>query len=284
MTSNLFHVILNSTNVVPGDNSTYIYTFPRGAVNFKKASVGINQINMYNSVRNVTNEFNNRAFKLLFPTGAIFTEYDVILPEGSYNIEQINAYMQKVMVDNHLYHINATTGAFRYYIELKASPTTYGISLVCYTLPTSLPSGFNEPTGSTFPYPSMAGQEPSLILLNNNFNLLIGFSRPAGGTAAYFDHTSDFTPDMSAGISSILVRCNLINNVFSNPNDVIYSLVSHGVEYGGLISSVAPNIIFSRIPDGYYESVVIKFVDNQFRRLDILDTNLVIYLIIKIDE
>jgi len=89
---------------------------------------------------------------------------------------------------------------------------------------------------------------------------------------------------MSAGISSILVRCNLINNVFSNPNDVIYSLVSHGVEYGGLISSVAPNIIFSRIPDGYYESVVIKFVDNQFRRLDILDTNLVIYLIIKIDE
>lgn len=276
-----FNIVLNQNNVVPGsNNSEYTYRFPRGSINLKNASVAIQKISMYYSWNNVTDALNNRAFKILFPTGSSFTELDVVLPEGHYTLPQINAYMQKVMIDNHLYHINQTTGAYRYYLELKENSSTYSIDLVCYTLPTALPGGYNEPTGSTFPYPSMPNQQPSLITLDNNFRFLIGFS----AIGAYFDHSSDITPQMSGGISSVLVRNSLINNKFCNPPDIAFAFTSHGVEFGGLISVEPATLLFNRIEDGFYDHVTIRFIDNLFRRLNILDSNICILLIIQLDE
>jgi hypothetical protein len=276
-----FNIVINQNNVVAGsNNSEYTYRFPRGSINLKNASVAIQKISMYYSWQNVTDELNNRAFKLLFPTGASFTELDVILPVGNYTIEQINAYMQSVMVQNHLYHVNAATGAFRYYIELKSNPTKYTIDLICHDLPTTLPSGWNEPNGATFPYPTQSGQQPSLITLDNNFRFLIGFS----SIGAYFDHSSDITPQMSGGISSILVRNSLINNKFSNPPDICLAFTSHGSEYGSLISVEPATMVFNRIEDGFYDHITIRFVDNLFRRLNILDPNLCVLIIIQADE
>lgn len=277
----IFPIILNSTHAVAGDTSTYTYKFPRGAINLKGASVAVSTINIYYSWANISASlYNNNQYKILFPDGSplTFTEYTVTIPDGNYTVEDLNKHLQSFFVSNGKYHINATTGAFRYYMQWISNPTTYSIDLVCYNIPQSLPSGFNEPTGTTFSYPAQANQQPSVEILNNNFGKLVGFS-----TGIWFDHSSDITPQM-ATVSSIMVRCSLVNNKFTNPNDIIYAFTTQGANFGNILQVQNNNLIFSKIDDGFYDHVTIKFTDQEYRRLNIKDTNLVIYLIVQIDD
>lgn len=277
----IFPIILNSTHAVAGDTSTYTYKFPRGSINLKNASVAVSNINIYYSWANINAAlYNNNTYDILFPDGspATFTRYTVTIPDGNYTVEDLNRHLQAFFVTNNKYFINATTGAFRYYMEWVSNPTEYAIQLVCYEIPTSLPSGFNPPTGG-FSYPAAANQQPSVqIFSTNNFGKLVGFS-----PGMYFDHVSDITPQMSP-VSSVMVRCSLINNKFTNPNDIIYSFTSAGANYGNMMNIQNNNLIFSKIDDGVYTSVTIKFTDQEYNRLNIKDTNLVIYLIVQIND
>lgn len=278
----LFPIILNSTNAVSGDASTFVYKFPRGSINLKKASVALSQINLFYSWPNINKSaYNNADFQIIFPDGtpATFTEYNVTIPDGNYTIEDLNKFLQAFFVTNKLYLINTTTGQYRYFMELISNPATYKIQLIVYPIPTSMPVGYGHPTGGFFSFPVAAGQEPSLVVLsNNNFGKLIGFDN-----GPWFDHTSDFTPQMSP-VSSVLVTCSLINNKFTNPNDVIFSFVSGATEYGRMLSVQSQDLVYANIDDGLYTHVTIKFIDNNFQRLNIIDTNLIIYLIVKIED
>jgi hypothetical protein len=278
--SSIFPIILNSANAVPGDTSKYVYKFPRGSINLKNASVAVGQINMFYSWGNINKAlYNNADFQIIYPDGSplSFTEYNVTIPDGNYTIEDINKYLQSVFITNKKYLVNNTTGSYKYFMELLANPQTYSIQLIAYEIPTSLPTGYSTPPGG-FSFPAQPNQKPALVIAsNNNFGTLLGFS-----AGAFFDHISDITPQMSP-VSSVLVTCSLINNKFTNPNNIIFSFVSGSAEYGRMLSIQNQNLVFSNIDDGVYTEVTINFIDNNFKRLIIKDTNLVIYLIVKID-
>lgn len=273
---NIFPIILNSTHAVSGDPSTYIYKFPRGSINLRNASVAINNINLYYSWANISASlYQNNTFKLIVPDASVptFTEYDVVIPDGNYTIEQLNSFLQSWFIEHHMYHI--TSSGNRYYMELKSNPITYQIQLISYDLPTSLPSGCSEPSGATFSYPVQAGQQMSMSV-TSGFAKLIGFK-----DGVYMDHSSDITPQMSP-VSSVLVHCSLVNNRFTNPNDVIFAFTNTSSSYGNMLSIQNSNLIFSGIDDGIYTHVTIKFTDQENNKLNIKDTNLVIYLIVQI--
>jgi hypothetical protein len=289
----IFPIILNSTNVVPDDTSTYIYKFPRGSINFgskhgiasgtknTSASIAVNTINVYYSWSNVSkSQYNNANFQILFPDSLGGTLYTVELPDGNYEVDDINSYMQKFFIDNGLYHINSTNGSFRYYMELKSNPITYSIDLVCYNVPTSLPAGYTNPPGgfgNGKGYPPQV-EQPALVIMSNNFGKLIGYN-----VGPHFDTTSSKTPQM-AEVSSVFVRCSLVNNKFTNPNDIIYAFTHKGQKFGEMLNIENQNLVFSNIEDGMYTELKIIFVDQEYRRLNIKDTNLVIYLVVQIDE
>ena len=278
MPSSIFPIILNSTNSVQDDPSTYLYKFPRGSVNLKNASVALSQINLFYSWGNINKSlYNNSEFSIIFPDGTVggSTTYDVTVPDGNYTIEDLNRYLQKVFIDNRKYLISVSTGNNIYYMELVANPNTYSIQLICYDIPTLLPPETLDPG---FSYPTVAGQKPTLVIKNNNFGKLIGFN-----VGNHTTSLSQITPQMSP-VSSVLVTCSLINNKFTNPNDVIYSFVSGSTEYGRMLSIQNQDLVYSNIDDGVYTHVSIKFIDNNFNRLNIKDTNLIIYLIVRIDE
>lgn len=279
MPSQIFPVILNSTNVIQGEPSAYVYKFPRNSINLKNASIAVSNINLYYSWGNVNKTlYNNNTFQFLFPDTAGSTNYDVVLPDGNYEVEDINAYLQKVFVDNRLYNINTSTGQYRYYMELKANPITYSIDLVCYTVPTSTPAGYSDPVGGFGNgYPTQP-EQPFLNITNENFGKLIGYS-----VGLHIDTTSQFTPQI-AEVSSVLVRCSMINNKFTNPPDIIYSFTTKGQKFGSMLAIENNNLVFNQIPDGMYTELIIRFVDQNYRRLNIIDTNLVIYLVIQIEE
>ena len=276
----IFPIILNSTNAVSGDASSYVYKFPRGSINLKNASIAISQINMFYSWNNIDKPaYNNSEFQIIFPDGTVptFTEYSITIPNGNYDIVALNQFLQGWFIQHNKYLIDSS-GNYVYYMELLANQSTYTIQLITYPIPTSLPSGWSVPSGG-FSFPVQANQKPTLVVAsNNNFGKLIGFS-PGG----YFDHISDITPQMSP-VSSVLVTCSMINNKFTNPNNVLFSFVSGSTEFGHMLSIQNQDLTYANIDNGVYTEVTIKFIDNEFRRLNIKDTNLIIYLIVKIED
>ena len=277
----VFPIVLNSKNAVVGNNSQYVYKFPRGSINLKKASVALSQVNMYYSWANINAAaFNNASFQIIFPDatpGTFFSTIDVTVPNGNYTVEALNSYLQSVFIAGNRYLINNSTGQFRYFYEILSNPQTYSIQLISHTIPTSLPTGFTEPPGG-FSYPGGTGTNPSMTILDNGFGDLIGFEQ-----GVYFDAISSKVPQMSP-VSSVLVTCSLINNKFTNPNNIIYSFTAGGATYGSKMSIQAQNLVFNNIDDGVYSEVCVNFIDNEFRPLNIIDTNLIIYLIVQIED
>lgn len=279
MSSSIFPIILNSSHVDPNDLSTYTYKFPRGSAIFKNASVAISQINIFYSWRNIDKSaYNNNQFKLIFPNAtSLIQEYDVIIPDGNYDVAALNSFLQHWSIQNGCYLRNDVTQQNRYYIELVTHPETYKIQLISYEIPTSIPPGYSNPGNMTFPI--QAGLTPVMkILSTNNFGQLLGFN-----PGEYGSHMSDVVPQMSP-VSSVLVGCSLVHNKFTNPDNILLSFVSGKNEYGSMIQVQNQDIQYSKIEDGTYTQLQIKFYTNEFKRLNILDPNLIVYLIIKIDN
>lgn len=276
--SSVFPIILNSTNSVPGSPDTFTYKFPRGSVLLKNASVGVVRVNMYYSWGNINKaKFDNSEFSIFFPDSTGIPEHALTIPDGNYTVEDINSFIQQWCILNNKYFIETATGKYIYFIELKTLPQQYLLQLLTYDVPTTLPTGYTAPTGG-FSYPAVAHLQPALRILNNNFGDLIGFD-----IGSHYTSVSSKTPQMNP-VSSVLMTCSLINNKFTNPNNIIFSFITGGTVYGGMINNEAQDVIYNNIDDGYYSYVTIKFIDNLFRPLNIIDTNLVIYLIVRIDE
>ena len=141
------------------------------------------------------------------------------------------------------------------------------------------------------------------LILANRFRQVIGFSRqgyyPTGSgdpaaqaviagvppaqtqTPPYTTNlvfVSDVVPQVSP-LSSYLLRCNLINNNYAVPNDLLYSFSPQSVF--GEQFTIAPNqLIFIDIQEGQYNSFTVEFSDQDNQPVSIQDPNFVILLII----
>lgn len=280
MPTEIYPIVLNSNNVDPNDNSRYIYRFPRGSTRLRSASVAISQINLFYSWANINASlYNNHQFQLIVPDGSTlgFTEYTITVPDGNYSIEDLNKFLQNWFISQKMYFTNNSTGQLLFYYEIVANKNLYKVQLIASKLPTSCPAGY---TDHGFSYPTIADQQMTMVFLpHNNFNDLLGFDKGQG----YFDAVSTKTPQMSP-VSSVLVTCSLINNRFSNPNNILFSFVSGSTEFGRMLSIQNQDIQWTNIEDGIYTEVIITFISQDFKRLIIQDNNLIIYLLLKIDE
>lgn len=279
----IFPIILNSKNVDPSDFSKYTYKFPRGSIQLRNASICLSQLQIFFSWRNIDDKlYNNSRFNLIFPELDGVVNFSVKIPDGNYSVEDLNNYLQLFMIRQNKYLVNTTTNQNLYFYEIISNRNTYKVSLISYPVPTSLSQmpGYREGGGiGSFKFPTTSTSPILQILDNNNFGDLIGF------TPGLYSNSSESskTPEMSP-VSSLLVTCSLINNKFTSPSNVLYSFVSGGTEYGRMMSISNQDLQYSKIDDGYYNEVVIKFIAQDFTRVNILDPNLIIYLIVKIDE
>lgn len=280
-------LILNSNNVVPnGFGDTYLYRFPNGSVSFENDTVAIGSISLYYSWYNITSlttgaGYNNNQFSYVWYSAGPPVTVNITIPDGAYEIEDLNAYLQYVMVSNNHYLIDAS-GKYVYYLEIVANTTFGKVQFNSYPIPTGLPAGWTAPPG--FTYPAVA-TTPQLIILpyvQNNFGKVIGFNpgtypNPAQATA--YSTLSQITPQIT-DINSIIVSCNLLNNKYSVPNTLLYSFAPKLGNFGSLIVESPQQLQFCDIQDGSYTFIEVEFRDQNLNRIQILDTNLVIVLVI----
>jgi hypothetical protein len=271
---------ITQANLVPGsNNSTYSYKFPISARFRDGDEVALSSANLFYSWFNISVDNNNNSFSYLWPTGSGTVTVDVNIPNGFYTAEDLNAYLQSVMVANSHYLIDGD-GNYLYYLQLTTNSTLYALQLNTWVVPTSLPSGYTAPGG--FPaYPSTA-RTPQFVIPATDFRNIIGFDAgtyPSTPQLTSYSATSTFTPQITP-VSSFNILCSLLNNSLSRPVNLLFNAAPN-TTFGSQITVQQQFPIFQPIQPGTYNDIIIKFTDQNFNALPLQDSNISVILLVK---
>lgn len=282
-------IILNQSNLLPdGQNNKLVYQFPN-SVQFPNHEIAVQSVNMYYSWSNVNQSpLNNYNFSYQWTAGAITTTYQVNLPNGLYEIADINAYLQFVAIQNGTYLINPA-GDNVYYMELIVNPTSYAIQVNTFPVPTALPMGWSVPvadpaagTAGWVGFP-LATFNPNLTF-PANFNQLIGFAAGFStglnaGVGTNLSFLSTTAPQVQPN-SSVYLSISNIQNKYAIPSSIIYSL-SPAVSFGEQINEYPPQFAWNRLLAGTYNEIRLTFLGVDKQPIPILDPNMTIVLVIR---
>lgn len=274
-------LVLNSNNVVKnGLNSQFQYNFVVGGLDIPEGTeMCISNLTIPYSWFNIMqNYYNNATFSYTFPTATGQQTYTITLPNGNYTINEINQYMQTIFIQNSQYLVNED-GQNVYYIELLANPTYYAIQVVCYVVPSSLPQGYTNPANLSFPTQDTT---PQLVVLDNNFGLIIGYtpaSYPSVPETSNQSFLSNINPNASP-VNSLIIRTNLVDNNVSMPSDILDS-VPITAEFGYNIVYEPSFAKFVSVKSGKYSYMTLTFYDQNLNIVPARDPNCLVTLLLK---
>jgi hypothetical protein len=226
--------------------------------------------------------YNNTQFSVVIPVGASSTQINITLPNGYFSVTDINSFIQQQLIANGIGYLVDSNENYVYYIELVENPVFYSIQLNCYACPTALPTGWTNPGAWTLPSTT---RTPQLVVQStNNFGRLIGFNAvtfPTPTQLTNYSKISDFVPQISP-VQSVFLTCNLLQNKYMSPQNVLYSFTSSGSTFGSIIER-APNFEqWVKVADGDYSSIEVQFLSQDYRPLPIQDVNITVLLLIKL--
>tara|TARA_R110000868_G_scaffold37678_1_gene133030 strand:- start:10564 stop:11454 length:891 start_codon:yes stop_codon:yes gene_type:complete len=290
-------IVLNRSNLVKdGDNNKLIYQFP-GSVNFKKSYLALSQLSMYYSWYNISSIYNNNIIQYTWWSGAVQTTYTLTIPDGLYEVAKLNEFLQFAMIQNGHYLVN-TTNENVYYLEMLVNPSRYAVQTNTFLFPTGLPAGWTNPAGVVFPavefnpeiiYPLSINEILGYVVnftsdnnIGNAFVPPVGddkVSKLANGTISYI---STSAPDLQPN-SSILVSISNIDNKYSQPSSIIYSIVP-SVAIGGLINEKVPNFAWNKLIPGTYNNLRLTLLGTDLQPIKINDPAMTFLLVIKDDD
>ena len=274
-----FPIIINSTNRI--NQNTYTVNLA-STIDLNNFSVAVGQAYIYYSWYNINaSPLNNNVFQLTVPTSTTPLNLTITIQNGSYNISDLNNFLQFYLISQGLYITNNTTGVNTYYASFSISPTSYAVQFTTTPLPTSLPSGFTS-GGMTFP--ASANQHYQIgILSTNNFKDIIGFNAGTYPTlptnVGVQTKSSDYTPNVSP-ISAVQMRLSCVYNSFSSNSQLIHVFTNGDASIGQLIN--ASPIELQYVPcNGSHREVTLQFFDQNGNALNILDPNIIVKLVFK---
>lgn len=271
-------IVLTTANIQEGTNNTkLVYNFPSGGYHFKNDVMTLQALYQYFSIFNITSNYANNTLSYKWFDG---TTYSITIPDGYYEISDINSYIQSIMIANKHYMTNSA-GQFVYFLELVVNVSRYAVQLNLYPLDTSIATlnSYSLPSGATWSVPSSSTQV-EFNVLTTGFGEVIGYAVGTYGTATYVSGTS-FLSSVAPQItpySSILVSCSLVNNKAIVPSNILASYTPLGTSVGSLFKYEPSMPQYADIEDGQYTQLVIEFRDQLSRSIIIQDPNMLISL------
>jgi len=293
-------LILNSGNIVPNtNNSELVYAFPAGSITIKESQqIALATLQMYYSTFNITALNNNNTYQYVWVDGTIV---NVLMPDGFYTLDDINNFLQFTMIGNGHYLVSGSN--FVYLLNWITNPTYYTIELQVFPIDTTIATAnsWTLPGTATWAIPTAQAISPMINILNNNFTKVVGFQSgyyPQGaptysqavisGTPPAQTQSPAFitqqayqstTAPQITPLSSYVLTCNLINNNYSVPNNLLYSFAPQG--FFGSQFTIQPNFpAYINVNPGQYQFITLKLLDQNLLPISIQDPNFVIQLII----
>lgn len=262
-------IILKSSNIVDTNkNSTFEYSFPN-SMRFQNMELALISCSLYYSWFNISDDLNNRTFKYQYYNANGNQKVSITLDEGLYEIGDLNKALQYSFIQEGLYLIDSA-GDYVYYAEFITNSVKNSVDINTYPIPTSLPSGYSQPTTSTG-LGSGGGGLPSdssrpNIILSSNFNNIMGYDADYN-TEDVFPTTSSSSQTKSSTKapnvnpnSSVLVEINVVDNPYGIPSNIIYAIVPN-VGVGSLIFVSPPEYAFVPIKNGFYNNIRLRLLN-----------------------
>ncbi len=249
-------IVLNRENIQGEDNNRLVYNIP-GAKAMEGAEIALAQLAMYYSWQNINDQplFNNTLSITIPPlaqdaagnpiTPVAATTLEIVIPNGVYQVADVQAYFEQWCILNNFYMINDTTGEYVYFFQMQVNPTRYALQFNSFALPYptggALPSGFVQPpngfldglNGVSYAngaFPATGNNYAPGWTFPDEFYKWAGFKAPLsqpGGVNNYFTTTAAFPTGSSSFLSNtspdvqpnsvIYLNCNLIQNNYANP-------------------------------------------------------------------
>lgn len=272
-------LILNNTHVVSGsNNSKYQLNFPGGGFSIPKGyKLGLQSLQIPYSWFNISSYNNNNSFG--YKLNGI--TYTLNLLDGFYTIDDLNNAFQNLMYSNGHY-LKDSYGNYWYPAQLSQNTTFYGIQYDAFVIPSSLPAGYTNPANvfyNTLQIPTATIMQ--LVVPNTNFTKIIGYSAgnyPENSQTSIYSTIGDMTPNLTP-VNSVVLRCNLVSNPQSAPNDLFYAFAPD-VQFGANINISPAYPGFLEVKSGSFPSIEIQLCDQNFSPLQMKDNNVCIQLIL----
>lgn len=277
-----FPVLISSVN--RKNDNTYELDLPN-TIDLNNYEVAVGSAYIYYSWYNINSyPLNNNSFKIIVP--GLGTE-TITIPNGAYNITDLNNYLQYWFLQNDLYITNETSGENTYYASFQISPTSYSVQLITYLIPGSLPTGYKSAgVNMDNAFSNSVGLKNMQIIIssNNNFKDILGFNSgtypsSATGNGEIYTKNSDYTPNVNP-INAVQMRLSCCYNEFSSNTTLLHVFSNNDAAVGELINA-SPNFVQYVPCIGSHKQLTLSFYDQSGNILNILDPNLVIKLIFK---
>ncbi len=277
-----FPILVSSENRKSAN--TYSVSLP-STIDLNNYSVAVGNAFIYYSWYNINGyPLNNNQFTLIIPG---MSNQTLTIPDGAYNISDLNNYLQYWFIANGLYITNNTTGLNKYYASFTISPTSYAVNFTTTLIESALPAGYTSGGANmTNAFANSAGLKHMqvTILSTNNFKDIIGFNAntfppSATGNGTTYTKSSDYIPNVNP-INAIQMRLNCAFNSFSSNSTLIHVFTNKDVPIGAQIDASPIQLQF--VPcTGSHRELNLTFYDQAGRILNILDPNIVVKLIFK---
>lgn len=279
-------LILNSQNLTSSiaPYNRLVYQFA-GSTALTDHEIALSSISIYNSWPNISSAlYQNNTFAYQWVDGGIFP---VVLPQGLYQVSDIQNYWIFVMQTNGHFLVNSSNQNV-FYAALTTNPALYGVSFTSVPLPTSLPAGWKVGTGSAPAWSAayfLAGLPlgPQLQLNATPFNLIIGFAPstnyPVALPTANYVANSTFAPELSPA-PSVIINCSLTNFGLSLQPTAIFSF-SPTVGGGSQIFIDVAKLIYLPVIPSTLSSFNLTITDEMGNALPVLDPAMTIILALR---
>lgn len=139
-----YNITLNSSNVIGVNNNTYQYNFINGGVNIPEGStIGVSQITIPYSWRNISAVLGNNTWSYQMPNGASgTTTYGTYtIPDGFYSVSDLNTLIQaQFRANGHYWYLySATLGTagnvLIYPLTISTNTSLYTNTITAYNIP-----------------------------------------------------------------------------------------------------------------------------------------------------
>lgn len=273
-------IVVSQNDINSSLNSSFNYKF-RNSVNLAHKEIALSSLSMYYSWYNISAELGNNTFTFDWVVGVLATTYVVTIPDGMWEISDINNYLQQYFIDEGMYLINSA-GEFVYYGEFIINPNIYSIDVITYPVPIALPATYTAPA-NFIGYPTQTFNPK--FTFTTKFNEIIGYT--AGfqtslntGVGTVLFYNSSTSPDIQPN-STLLIAVQNVANDYSINYSIIYSITPSGIGPGGIIVDKPPTLIFTPFIDGVYNQLTIRILTTDFKPIKIVDPNITMTFVIK---
>lgn len=289
-------IVINSTHYKSNDNTFTVPLASNTDLNDYQVSIGTGYV--YYSWYNISAARNNNKFSLIIPNAATTTTVNYTIPDGAYNIDTLNEWLELQLVSGGYYlryagdASNVTTGAIRqdniYPCKFQVNPATYSIQFIALGLPRTadlIAPTFNGYVTGGMTLPTNANKSTQLTInATDSFGSIIGYASGTFGTGTVTTGSSvaiesTIIPNVNPS-STIEMRLSCVSNQLSQNSQLLHIFTNKDARLGELID-ISP-IELSFIPcQGQHRELTLTFYDNNGAAIKMLDHNITIKLVFR---